>query len=131
MYDCNIAIGGRMRDARDNFDVAALYAALDSQRIALDMTWKDVAAEAKVSASTLTRMAQDKRPDVDGLAALLRWSGLSAETFIRGTGKVGEKKKPEPLAQIMAILRGDRNLSEESAEALGQIFKAAYKRFKE
>jgi transcriptional regulator with XRE-family HTH domain len=119
-----------MREHRDNFDVAAFYAALDSQRLALDMTWKDVAAEAEVSASTLTRMAQGKRPDVDGLAALLKWSGLTAESFIRGSGKAGEKK-PEPLAQITAILRGDRNLSKESAEALEQIFKAAYKRFKE
>ena len=115
---------------RDNFDVEAFYAALDSQRMALDMTWKDVAAETEVSASTLTRMAQGKRPDVDGLAALLRWSGLSAESFIRAASKLGQKK-PEPLAQITAILRGDRNLTTESATALVQIFKAAYKQFKE
>ena len=119
-----------MREQRDNFDVAAFYAALDSQRMALNMTWKDVAAEAEISASTLTRMAQGKRPDVDGLAALLKWSGLVAESFIPAIVKAGTRKA-EPLAQITTILRGDRNLSKESAEALDQILKAAYKRFKE
>jgi transcriptional regulator with XRE-family HTH domain len=117
-----------MRDNRDNFDVEAFYAALDSQRTALNMTWKDVAAEASVSASTLTRMSDGKRPDVDGLAALLRWSGLRAETFIRKTENQG---KPETLAQVSAVLRADRTLSKESAAALDQIFRAAYRRFQE
>ena len=95
----------------------------------MGMTWKDVAAES-VSASTLTRMAQGKRPDVDGLAALLRWSGLQAEMFIPNSTTAG-KKKPEPLAQITAVLRADKTLSKESAEAIEQILKAAYKRFRE
>jgi transcriptional regulator with XRE-family HTH domain len=94
------------------------------------MTWKDVAAEAKVSASTLTRMAQGKRPDVDGLAALLAWSGLRADDFIRKTDEQAEKKA-EPLAQISALLRADRNLTKKSAEAIEQILKAAYERFRE
>jgi transcriptional regulator with XRE-family HTH domain len=115
---------------RENFDAEGFHAALDSQRKALDMTWKDVADEAGVSASTLTRMAQGKRPDVDGLAALLSWSGLKAETFIRHSGVEGGKK-PQPLAQITAILRADPNLSKESAEAIDQILKAAYRRFRE
>jgi transcriptional regulator with XRE-family HTH domain len=111
-----------------NFDADAFHAALDSQRLAMGMTWKDVAAEAGVSASTLTRMAQGKRPDVDGLAALLRWSGLQAEMFIR-KDKEG-KKTAEPLAQITAVLRADKSLSKESAEAIEQILRAAYKRFR-
>jgi transcriptional regulator with XRE-family HTH domain len=113
----------------ENFDVGAFHAALDSQRLAMELTWKDVAAEAGVSASTLTRMSQGKRPDVDGLAALLRWSGLQAEMFIRDTG-AEKKKTAEPLAQITAVLRADKSLSRESAEAIEQILKAAYKRFR-
>lgn len=115
---------------RGNFDAEAFYAALDSQRRALGMTWKDVAGETGVSASTLTRMAQGKRPDVDGLAALLAWSGLKADSFIRISGAAGEKK-PEPLTQITAVLRADPNLNKASAEAIEQILKAAYKRFRE
>lgn len=112
------------------FDGEAFYAALDSQRQALGMTWKEVAEEAKVSASTLSRMSQQKRPDVDGLAALLAWSGLQLEAFIRKPALAGGKK-PEPLAQITAVLRADRNLSKSSAAAIEQILKAAYRRFKE
>ena len=114
----------------ENFDTEAFRAALDSQRLAMGMTWKEVAAEAGVSASTLTRMAQGKRPDVDGLAALLRWSGLQAEMFI--AVKAGAKKKAaEPMAQITAVLRADRSLSRASAQAIEEILKAAYKRFRE
>ncbi len=115
---------------RGNFDVEGFHAALDSQRKALAMSWKEVADESGVSASTLTRMAQGKRPDVDGLAALLSWSGLQAETFIRKSGEE-EQKKPEPLAQITAVLRADPNLSKASAEAIEQILTAAYQRFRE
>ena len=113
-----------------NFDTEAFHAALDSQRLAMGMNWKEVAAEAGVSASTLTRMARGKRPDVDGLAALLRWSGLRAETFIR-EGKTDGRKTPEPLAQITAVLRADQSLTKESAEAMEQIIRAAYQRLRE
>ncbi|MEJ0034846.1 MAG: hypothetical protein WDO68_01950 [Gammaproteobacteria bacterium] len=111
------------------FDIEAFHAALDSQRMATGMTWKDVAEESKVSASTLTRMAEGKKPDADGLAALLRWSGLNADTFIRSGGE--SKGKAESLAQITALLRADRNLTKESAAAIEQILRAAYNRFKE
>ena len=113
-----------------NFDVEAFHAALDWRRLAKGMTWKDVAAESGVSASTLTRMAQGKGPDVDGLAALLTWSGLQAEMFIR-KGKGETKKTAEPLAQITTVLRADKSLSKDSAEAIEQILKAACKRFRE
>src|SRR5271170_3083201 len=112
---------------RGQFDVDAFHAALDSHRESRRLTWKQVAAESGVSASTLTRMAQGKRPDVDGLAALLAWSGLKADSFIRAERDV----VPEPLAQITAYLRADSNLSAESANALEHIIRAAYERFRE
>ena len=64
--------------AKGHFDAEAFYAALDSQRHSRRLNWKQVAREAGISASTLTRIAQGKRPDVDSLAALLTWSGLKA-----------------------------------------------------
>lgn len=111
---------------RGEFDLAAFYAAIDSHRVARRLTWKQIAAESGVSASTLTRMGQGKRPDVDGLAALLAWSGLQADDFIRKEDKVA----PEPLAQITAYLRADKNLTPESATALEQIIRVAYERFR-
>lgn len=111
---------------RGQFDAAAFYAALDSQRKAKRLTWKQVAEQTGISASTLTRMGQGKRPDIDGLAALLAWSGLRADDFIRKDVEVVS----EPLAQITAYLRADHNLTPESATALEQIIRAAYDRFR-
>lgn len=111
---------------RGQFDAVAFYAAIDSQRSAKGLSWKQVAEESGVSASTLTRMGQGKRPDVDGLAALLAWSGLKADDFIR-TEKSGSA---EPIARIVAYLRADANLTPASADALETIIKTAYQQFK-
>lgn len=111
---------------RGEFDMAGFHAALDSQRASRGLTWKDVAAESGVSASTLTRISQGRRPDVDGLALLLAWSGLDAAGFLKT-----RPSDPETLAQITAHLRADRNLKPESAKALEEIIKVAYERFRE
>jgi len=109
------------------FDASAFYEALDAQRQARKLNWKQVAAASGVSASTLTRMAQGKRPDVDGLAALAAWSGLNADDFIRSEET---RPEPEPLAKITTYLRSDRNLSPEAATALDQLIKATYDRLR-
>jgi transcriptional regulator with XRE-family HTH domain len=111
------------------FDAGALYAALDSQRQARGLNWKQVAKAAGVSASTLTRMAQGRRPDVDSLASLLRWSGLEANAFIRDEGgsTVGEAT---PLAMISTYLRSDPHLTREGAIALDELIKATYERIR-
>lgn len=107
------------------FDSEAFYAALDAQRAAKSLTWKDVAGATGLSPSTLTRMARGSRPDVDGLASLLAWSGLGAEAFIRST-RADHATEPETLALISTSLRKDPELSPESAQALEQIIAAAY-----
>ena len=45
---------------KGSFDADAFYSALDGQRQARELTWKKVAEESGVSASTLTRIAQGK-----------------------------------------------------------------------
>lgn len=110
------------------FDAAGFYEALESTRQARQLTWKQVAGESGVSASTLTRMAQGKRPDVDGLAALCAWSGLDADQFVRADDD--HRSEPEPLAMISTYLRGDKNLSPEAATALDQVIKATYERLR-
>lgn len=110
-----------------HFDGDAFQAALDSQRVARRLTWKRVADEAGVSASTLTRLAQGRRPDVNGLATLCTWAGLNADDFFRSEGDVGEA---EPLAQLTTYLRADPNLSPDGAAALEAILRAAYERLR-
>jgi len=110
-----------------SFDASAFYEALDGQRQGRRLNWKQVAAESGVSASTLTRMAQGKRPDVDGLAALASWSGLTVDDYVRSDDT---RPDPESLAKISTYLRSDRNLSPEAATALDEMVKSAYERLR-
>lgn len=107
------------------FDADGFYAALDGARHSRRLNWKQVSAESGVSASTLTRMAQGKRPDVDGLAALVAWSGLDADDYVRSTDD-DARPAQEPLAMISTYLRADRNLTPDAAAALEQVIKVTY-----
>src|SRR5450432_3149892 len=65
-----------------SFDSDRFFDALEAVRLARKKNWKQVAHEAGISPSTLTRMAQGKRPDIDSLAALAAWSDLNVDTFV-------------------------------------------------
>lgn len=112
---------------KPGFCIEAFCAVLDAQRLSRMLTWKQVAQESGVSASTLTRMTKEgKRPDIDGLAALLRWSGLKAEQFIGGE----RRNEPEALAAMTALLRADPKLDEASKRALEGVLKATYEQLR-
>lgn len=106
------------------FDARAFYLALDSTRAARKINWKQVAENSGVSASTLTRLSQGKRPDVDSMAALVSWSGLSADDFVKG----GARQRPEALSQITSLLSADARLTAESRDAMIGMVTAAYQR---
>jgi transcriptional regulator with XRE-family HTH domain len=106
------------------FDARAFYAALDTERDERGKSWKQVAEEAKISASTLTRMGQGKRPDVDSLAKLAAWSRIDIDQFVKGGNS--RRSSPETLTQLSALLRADRNLNQKGAETLEAILKSAY-----
>lgn len=110
------------------FDAEGFFAALEDQRKSRDLTWKQIAKEAEVSASTLTRMAQGRRPDVDSLAALLKWSGLSADDYIVD-GDDTEQRALSPVASIAAQFRRDRKLPPEGKKAIEATLKAMYQFF--
>lgn len=109
-----------------SFEVSRFYAALDAERLARRLNWKDVSAASGVSASTLSRLSQGKRPDVDSLAALTAWLGMPVDRFMGhraiafGLGS--------PLTQISSILRDDPELNEDAAAALDEMIKATYAR---
>jgi transcriptional regulator with XRE-family HTH domain len=109
-------------------DVEALYASLDSKRKAQETSWREIARELGISPSTFSRMGQGRRPDVDTFATLLRWLGMPAESFMRSTRKDEGATVEEPVAMVSSYLRSARNIQPEDAEALEEIFRAAYKR---
>ena len=65
------------------FDADAFRSALDGVRRSRSLSWKRVASESRLSASTLTRVSQGRRPDVDTFAALVTWAGLDSDQFMR------------------------------------------------
>ncbi len=109
------------------FNGDAFYRALETTVTARSTTWKQVATETGVSASTLTRMAQGRRPDAGSLAALSAWAGLNPSDFVDAPYK---GVRPEAISQISTLLRTDPNLDAQSAEAVEAIVKAAYERLR-
>lgn len=116
------------RTPRDRvFDNEAFFAALDAERVSRGMHWKAVAGEARVSASTLTRIGQGRRPDVDSFAALTSWAGLDPERFFR---PAGVPSQPSALSGISVLLRSDPHLSTDAATAIEELVKATYLRLR-
>lgn len=109
------------------FDSDAFFAALDAERVSRGLHWKAVANEAGVSASTLTRIGQGRKPDVDSFAALTQWAGLDPEDFFRSR-RPGQEASA--LSNISVLLRSDPHLSEDAAAAIDELVKATYSRLK-
>lgn len=67
-------------------DRRALFAALDEHRQGLNLTWREVAEQTGVPASTLTRVNQGKSLSDANLAALIWWASLDLRDFIMPNG---------------------------------------------
>lgn len=118
--------------AEAKLDVQALVGALDSKRRAKGLSWRQLASKADVSQSTLTRMQQGKRPDVDTFASLVRWLGMPAEDFLTSANSKSKKTaEPHPVAVLSAHLRAKKEMSPEALQAVEQLIQAAYKLGKE
>jgi hypothetical protein len=80
-----------------DFDLEALYAALDEKREALSMTWSDVARavstrgaelpKGRVSASTITGIREKRSVEADGVLQMLRWLDRTPESFCAGCAR--------------------------------------------
>jgi transcriptional regulator with XRE-family HTH domain len=113
---------------RPAFDADAFYEVLDAERSERKITWKDVAAQAGVSASTLTRLGQGRRPDVDSFARLVAWGGFTADQFVQPPRNA---QAGGFITNLPTYLRSDPNLDERGVRALETIIRAAYDQFRE
>jgi hypothetical protein len=64
------------------FDFEKFYQAVNAKRMQRAASWRQVAREIGIGKSTLARMAQNRRPDADGLAALSFWAELNPADFV-------------------------------------------------
>lgn len=118
--------------AEAKLDMDALIAALDAQRQAHKISWRELARQAEVSPSSLTRMQQGKNPDVNTFAALLQWLGLPAERFMVGELRNSKNKaSAHPLAVASTLLRGKKHMTPKATKALDDLVRAAYTLAKE
>ena len=115
-------------DERTAFDADAFYETIDGERRSRGLNWKELAAEARVSQSTLTRLGQGKRPDVDSFARLVAWGGFAADQFV-----VLPKMQQAGgfLTNLPTYLRSDPNLDDKGVQALETIIRAAYDQFRQ
>jgi len=112
-----VVVAGRSR-----LDTDVLYAALDAQRQGRDLSWRQLAKEVGVSPSTMTRLAQGQRPDIDAFAALVQWLGQPADTFLVSSSMV-PVEDPDLVAQIAPVLRARRDIDETDARYLEDLIK--------
>ena len=109
------------------FDGDAFYRALDAIVKSRSKSWKDVAAETGVGASTLTRMAQGSKPDAASLAVISAWAGLNPSDFVNAPYK---EKAINSISRISTLLRTDPSLDANAAEAIDSIVRAAYQQMR-
>ncbi|MBZ5549322.1 MAG: helix-turn-helix domain-containing protein [Acidobacteriia bacterium] len=115
--------------AKKVLQLEALVAALDSERQAKEISWRQLAAEAGVSPSTLTRMQQGKSPDVNTFSALTTWLNIPAERFYTESG--AQPMQNDPMAVVSTLLRGTKKMSPKAVAALTELVNAAVKLSKE
>ncbi len=114
--------------ARARLDVAALYAALDKERQARGLSWRSLAKAAGVSPSTLSRMANGQRPDVDAFAALTSWLGVPPETYL--VSEIENQTQPDLMTELAPLLRARKDLQPKDVEYLEDLIGAAVRRFR-
>jgi len=69
-----------------DFDVAALYAAVDAERQARGLSWTDTARViGSISTSTLKGLRTRRVVEGDGVLQILRWLRRSPESFVPGS----------------------------------------------
>jgi transcriptional regulator with XRE-family HTH domain len=111
------------------FDGMRFYKALNDIRESRELTWKQVGEQTGVSASTLTRMGQGRRPDADSLAKLSAWGGINPADFVLNHNRMQDSENTLP--KVLALFRADPNLNTQAITALEEMVRAAYKNLRE
>jgi transcriptional regulator with XRE-family HTH domain len=118
--------------AQATVDVGGLYAALDAARASKKLSWRQLAKEIGVSPSTMTRMGNSQKPEINAFAAMVRWLNMPAETFMIDEDtapRAAPRKEPPLLAQLAPLLRARTDLDADDVRYLEEVIGAAVRRF--
>ncbi len=121
---------------KNHVNTIELGRAIKRRREELGLSLRDVADKTGVSASTLSRIENGTgRPDADNIASLTNWLDMPIDRVMNkdnGSEKVEavvyfpHESTPEI---VEAHLRADKMLTPETANALSELFRVAYKQF--
>ncbi len=109
--------------------------AIKRRREELGLSLRDVADVTDVSASTLSRIENGTgKPDADNIARLTGWLDMPIDRVMNSQSASAVEPviyyPHEATPEIVeAHLRADKKLSPETAKALSELFRVAYKQF--
>lgn len=113
--------------AKTKIDARSLLGSLDQARQSKNMSWRQLAADAGVTPSLLSRLRNGYKPDADGFMTLVRWLGIPAERFlVDADARPG--KQPELTSELVPLLRASKDLDEADIEMLQEVVQATLKR---
>ena len=120
----------------DNFiNTVELGRAIKRRREELSLSLRDVADVTSVSASTLSRIENGTgKPDADNIARLTGWLDMPIDRVMNNQSEGNVEPviyyPHEATPEIIeAHLRADKTLTPETAKALSELFRVAYKQF--
>src|SRR5437773_9084059 len=130
-------MGHMTRSTKTLVNTGELGRSIRRRREELGLSLRDVADKTGVSASTLSRIENGTgKPDADNIARLTSWLDMPMERILGGARDDSEDRKAvvyypnESTPEIVeAHLRADRHLTPETAKALSELFRVAYKQF--
>jgi transcriptional regulator with XRE-family HTH domain len=110
--------------AKTTIDVDSLFAVLEAKTSSDGLSMRQAAALIGVSPSLLSRLRNGQRPDLDAFANIVRWLGVSADTFLI-SDDAQKAESVELNTEVSALLRARTDLSAEDKSYLEDIFRAS------
>lgn len=105
-------------------DVQRLVGVLDTRIGAEGISWREAARQIGVSASLLSRLRNDQRPDLDAYVLIVRWLGMSADDFLATDENKSNQPQPELASEVAALLRARSDLSDQDRALLEGAFRS-------
>lgn len=125
----------RKENKNSMISTAELGRAIKRRRQELALSLRDVADKTEVSASTLSRIENGTgKPDADNIARLTDWLDMPIDRVMsKRSGNDVEAVVYYPHEAtpeiVEAHLRADKNLTDDTAKALSELFRVAYSQF--
>jgi transcriptional regulator with XRE-family HTH domain len=113
----------------ENKNLARLGEIIRAKRQEAGLGLRAAAEESGISASTLSRLERGigAAPDAETMTKLSDWLKASVDDLLFGGEAQFKETEGLSTPEIIAVhLRADKRLSHETAEALVQLFRAAY-----